>query len=69
MKKILYGLLGLTLTAPSIASAQYGYGYNMMGNQGNMMGGFGTFMAVGGIVWTIVGILAIVWLWQHIDKK
>lgn len=68
MKKILYVVLGATLSAPLVASAQYGYGYNMMGYQGGM-GNFGIFMTIGGIVWTIVGILAIVWLWQHIEKK
>lgn len=68
MKKILHIVLGIVLSAPIVASAQYGYGYNMMGYQGGMSG-FGTFMAIGGVVWTIVGVLAIVWLWQHIEKK
>lgn len=33
--------------------------------------GFGTFMSfgwLGSLVWLVVGVLAAVWLWQHIKK-
>lgn len=69
MKKITYTVIGLAILMPSIASAclfDWGYGnsgYGMMGYGG------GTFMVFGGIVWTIVGILAGVWLWQNINRK
>lgn len=69
MKKITYAVLGFAILVPSIASACLfdsgtGVGYGMMG-----YGGGGAFMAVGVIVWTIVGILAGVWLWQNINRK
>lgn len=47
----------------------YSDGYGMMGYGVGMMGGFGFFMVAGGLVWTIVGVLACVWLWQNINKK
>lgn len=70
MKTILLMILGLTVLLPSLAGAcmtnwgAYG-GYGMMGH------GFGTsiLLVAGGLVWTLVGILAMVWLWQHINKK
>lgn len=71
MKTILSVVLGLAISAPSLALANwgnYGEGYGMMG-YGAGMGGFGFFMAFGGIVWTVVGVLAGVWLWQQINKK
>lgn len=70
MKIILYTALSFTILAPTLASAclenlgRYG-GYGMMGYGGGM----GTFMVAGGLVWTAVGILACVWLWQNINKK
>ncbi|MFZ2303803.1 MAG: hypothetical protein WAV98_03390 [Minisyncoccia bacterium] len=69
MKKITYTVLGLAVLMPSIASACLsdwgsGGGYGMMG-----YGGGGVFMVIGAIVWTIVGILAGIWLWQNINKK
>ena len=69
MKTITYAVIGLAIMIPSIASAclfDWGTrgGYGMMG-----FGGGGAFMVLGGIVWTIVGILAGVWLWQNINKK
>jgi len=71
MKTILRAVLGLAVAMPAIALANWGgsdIGYGMMG-YGSGMGGFGFFMAAGGIVWTVVGILAAVWLWQQINKK
>jgi hypothetical protein len=71
MKTILVAAFGVALTLPIFALAgfgNYGEGYGMMG-YGTNMGGFGFFMAAGGIVWTIVGILAAVWLWQQINRK
>lgn len=71
MKKITYAVIGLAVLVPAIASAclfDWGAtsgGYGMMGYGG----GGGTFMVLGGIVWTVVGILAGVWLWQNINKK
>lgn len=40
------------------------FGYGMMGGWGG-----GIWMTLLWSVWLIVGILIIVWLWQHIDKK
>ena len=55
----------------SAAWGNYGDGYGMYGmmGYGGGMGGFGFFMVFGGIVWTVVGVLAGVWLWQQINKK
>lgn len=70
MKTIIYSALGLTLLTPSLASAcienlgRYS-GYGMMGYGGGSM----AFMFAGGLVWTVVGVLAAVWLWQNINKK
>ena len=69
MKKITYTILGLAVLTPSLASAclsdwGLGGGYGMMG-----YGGGSAFMVIGGIVWTVVGILAGVWLWQNINRK
>lgn len=72
MKTITNIFLGVSFAAPTIALANfgsYGDGYGMMGYGGGMMGGFGFFMVAGGLVWTAVGILACVWLWQNINKK
>lgn len=41
------------------------YGYGMMGGYG--YGGILPIVMFS--VWLVVGILAIVWLWQHINKK
>ena len=71
MKKITYTILGFAILTPALASAclsNWGFdGYGMMGYGGGR--GMETFMVMGGIVWTIVGILAGVWLWQNINKK
>lgn len=70
MKKITYAFIGFMVLAPSIASAclfDWGYGNSSYGMMG--YGGGSAFMVVGGIVWTIVGILAGVWLWQNINRK
>lgn len=70
MKTITYTILSLAILTPAFASAclsSRSDGYGMMG--GYHGGGMGTFMVAGGLVWTIVGILAGVWLWQNINKK
>ena len=43
------------------------WGGGMMGGYGGFFGGF--FMAAYSFIFLILGVLAIVWLWQHIDKK
>lgn len=69
MKTIIYTVLGLAVLTPTFANANiYGIssGYEMMGY------GYGCahfFMIMIGIVWTVVGILAGVWLWKNINKK
>ncbi|MEX0877711.1 MAG: hypothetical protein WDZ40_02485 [Candidatus Spechtbacterales bacterium] len=42
-----------------------------MGNGVGMMGGgvFGFFALLTWLVWLVVGILAVVWLWQDINRK
>lgn len=68
MKTIIYSVLGFYILAPAVTSAcisDLGFEYGMMGYGG----GAETFMITGGIVWTIVGILASVWLWKNINKK
>lgn len=68
MKTITYTVLSFAILVPSLASAcfeDFDFRYGMMGYGGGM----GTFMVAGGIVWTVVGILACVWLWQNINKK
>ncbi|MEK7148373.1 MAG: hypothetical protein AAB770_00480 [Patescibacteria group bacterium] len=60
---ITYTTLALAILAPALASADGGTG--MMGYGGGME----TFMFTSSIVWTVVGILAAVWLWQNISKK
>lgn len=70
MKTIIYTTLSLAVLTPALANAYFEDlgrydGYGMMGYGGGM----GTFMVAGGLVWTIVGILACVWLWQNINKK
>lgn len=68
-KTILYSTLGLLVSFPLLASADiygFGSGYGMMGYGG----GEGSFLMVACmIIWTVVGILASVWLWQNINKK
>lgn len=63
-------IIGIALFAPFFASAciedVWRGGYGMMGGYG---GGFGFFMVAGGIIWTVVGVLAGVWLWQQVNKK
>ncbi len=69
MKTITYVLIGFAILTPALASAcisAWGNEYGMMGHGGV---GMGTFMFVGGTTWTVVGILAGVWLWQNINKK
>ncbi len=44
----------------------------MYGNYGSMMGwlgGWGIGMFLTWVVWTAVGVLLIIWLWQKISKK
>ncbi len=72
MKKITFTVLGLAVLTPSLASAcLFDLGYNGVGGGYGMMGygGGSAFMVIGGIVWTVVGILAGVWLWQNINRK
>ncbi len=72
MKTIISTTFGIVATVPALALANfgsYGDGYGMMGYGSGMMGGFGFFVVAGGLVWTIVGVLACVWLWQNINKK
>lgn len=42
------------------------FGYGMMGGYGY---GGSIWMTLSWGIWLIAGILVIVWLWQHIDKK
>lgn len=65
MKKIL-GALSL-FAIPALVFANGGYGYMM--NWSSMMGGGSIFDWLSSLVWLVVGVLAVVWLWQHIDRK
>jgi len=65
MKKIIFASL---FALPFVAFANTGYGYTMPWGWG-MMGGGNLFMFLAMIVWLVVGVLAAVWLWQHISKK
>jgi len=83
MKKIIFLLPLIFLALPFLASAQMHFGdfdatttngqwYGMMnwGTGYGMMGyGFLGIFSLISIVWLVVGILAIVWLWQSINKK
>ncbi|HXK31474.1 MAG TPA: hypothetical protein VJZ94_01905 [Candidatus Paceibacterota bacterium] len=40
----------------------------MMSGWGMMSGG-SVFDWLSSLVWLVVGVLAAVWLWQHIDRK
>ncbi len=76
MKKSLFvwGTLALLLPLLTAAHAEEtnpdGWGMMGLGMDGVGMYGFmGWSMFLLSLVWLIVGILAIVWLWQRIDKK
>ena len=74
MKTITYTVLGLVALVPTLASACFSDwgldgGYGMMGYGGGMMGSFGLLAIMMWSVWLVVGILAIVWLWQHVNKN
>lgn len=69
MKTILSITLGLALATPILALADWNDSSGGIMGYGGGMGSFGFFMMTGGIIWTIVGILATVWLWQQINKK
>ena len=43
-----------------------GFG-GMMGGYGGFFGGF--FMLAYSTIFLVLGVLAIIWFWQHIDKK
>lgn len=58
-------IIGAVLTLPMIASANP-YGYGMMGY--GSVGTIGFFAIVTWLVWTAVGILAAMWLWQQVKK-
>ncbi len=64
MKKIFSIATALALVAPFVASANI-----LGGDKSGMMGFGGGFMLITWAVWLIVGILAAIWLWQHINKK
>ncbi|PIT89146.1 MAG: hypothetical protein COU27_01865 [Candidatus Levybacteria bacterium CG10_big_fil_rev_8_21_14_0_10_36_7] len=67
MKKIL--LLSSILLTPALAFADiWGEGFEGCGGWGGgmMMSGF---YGLPSIIWSIVGVLAIVWLWNQISKK
>lgn len=74
MKKIYFSLL---VFLPVVALGHTGevnesYGHMMdWPNGGGMMGGgvFGFFFFLSWLVWLAVGMLALVWLWQKINKK
>ena len=66
MKKIFFASL---LALPFIAFANFGSDYTMMPWGWGMMGGGNIFMFLAFVVWLVVGVLAAIWLWQHIDKK
>ncbi|MBI2507063.1 MAG: hypothetical protein HYW09_00425 [Candidatus Niyogibacteria bacterium] len=69
--RILKSILTAVLTVPFFASANGAdvSGWNMMpwGMMGYGWGGF--FMFAYSTIFLIIGVLIIVWLWQHIDKK
>ncbi|MBI3020108.1 MAG: hypothetical protein HYY60_02180 [Parcubacteria group bacterium] len=64
MKKIFFASL---LALPAIVFANFGGDY--AGGWGMMGGGGNIFMSLAFVVWLVVGVLAAVWLWQHIDRK
>jgi len=66
MKKIFLSIVAYV--APFVALADGGYGSMMPWGWG-MMGGGNFFMFLAMIVWLVVGVLAAIWLWQHIDRK
>lgn len=70
MKTFVFTISGLAILLPSFASACVS-SWGINGGNGMMGygGGMGVFMFAGGIIWTVVGVLAGVWLWQHINKK
>jgi len=44
----------------------------MYGNYGSMMGWIGTWgigVFLTWLIWSIVGVMLIIWLWQKISKK
>lgn len=69
MKKMFLALAFLSplavLADGRLDSGMMGWGYGQ-----GMMGGYGGFFMVAySLIFLILGVLAIVWLWQHIDKK
>jgi len=66
MKKIL--LFSSILLTPTLALANvWGEGFEGCGSWGGgMMSGF---YGLPSIIWSIVGVLAIIWLWNQISKK
>ena len=72
MKKVFLALASLSPLAVLANGTDADYGWGMM--RGGMMGGYGGFfggffMIAYPLIFLILGVLAIVWLWQHIDKK
>ncbi len=70
MKILTYISFGVILGLPTVSFAngvEYGH---MMDWSGGMMGGtWGVLGLITWVVWLIVGILAVVWLFQQINKK
>ena len=52
---------------PLFVFANWGSNYMMSG--WGMMSGGSVFDWLSSLVWLVVGVLAAVWLWQHIDRK
>ncbi|MEK7652648.1 MAG: hypothetical protein AAB334_01740 [Patescibacteria group bacterium] len=84
MKKLILYLYPILFFIPSVVLADGRYmmdfdsvggygGWGGWGGWGGMMGGGGffwsLFMVLIPVVWLIVGILAIIWLWEKINKK
>ena len=68
MKKVFLALAFLSPLAVLANGADADYGWGMM--RWGMMGGYGGFFMIAySLIFLILGVLAIVWLWQHIDKK
>ena len=73
--KILKLILASGLFTPLFALANgtdgdFGWGMmrgGMMGGYGGFFGGF--FMLAYSTIFLVLGVLAIIWIWQHIDKK
>jgi len=64
------GLAAPLFTLANGIDGDFGWGmmrWGMMGGYGGFFGGF--FMLAYSTIFLVLGVLAIIWLWQHIDKK